>query len=156
MQKITPCLWFNGQAEEAMNYYTSIFKDASVGNIMRYGEAGPGEPGSVLTATFTLFGQEFTALNGGPAFSFTPAISFFINCETQEEVDEYWDKLSAGGKTSQCGWLEDKFGISWQVAPSILGAMLRDKDAAKAKRVMEAMLKMTKLDIKTLQAAHDG
>jgi predicted 3-demethylubiquinone-9 3-methyltransferase (glyoxalase superfamily) len=156
MQKITPFLWFNGQAEEAMNFYTSVFKDSKVGNIMRYGEAGPGTPGSVLSATFQLFGQNFTALNGGPAFSFTPAISFFINCQTQEEVDEYWDKLSAGGATNQCGWLQDKFGVSWQVVPDILGLMLQDKDAEKAKRVMEAMLKMTKLDIKTLREAYDS
>jgi predicted 3-demethylubiquinone-9 3-methyltransferase (glyoxalase superfamily) len=156
MQKITPFLWFNGQAEEAMNFYTSVFKDSKVGNIMRYGEAGPGAPGSVLSATFQLFGQDFTALNGGPAFSFTPAISFFINCQTQEEVDEYWDKLSAGGATNQCGWLQDKFGVSWQVVPDILGPMLQDKDAERAKRVMEAMLKMTRLDIKTLKEAYDS
>lgn len=156
MQKITPFLWFNGQAEEAMNHYISIFKDAKVGNVMRYGEAGPGKPGSVLSVTFTLFGQEFTALNGGPAFDFSPAISFFVLCETQQEVDEYWNKLSTGGKTNQCGWLDDKFGVTWQIVPSILGPMLQDKDPAKAKRVMEAMLKMTKLDIKILKTAYDG
>lgn len=153
MQKITPFLWFNGQAEEAMNFYTSVFKDAKVGNIMRYGSAGPGEPGSVLSATFSLFGLEFTALNGGPGFNFSPATSFFVSCETQEEVDEYWNKLSEGGKTNQCGWLDDKFGVTWQIVPSVLGPLLQDKDREKAKRVMQAMLKMTKLDIKTLQEA---
>ena len=151
MQKITPFLWFDGKAEEAMNFYTSIFKNAKVGSITRYGEAGPGPKGSVMSATFELEGQQFFALNGGPQFKFTPAISFFVNCTTQEEVDRYWEALSAGGEKLQCGWLTDKFGLSWQIVPTVLGEMLSDKDAAKANRVMQAMLNMTKLDIKGLQ-----
>jgi predicted 3-demethylubiquinone-9 3-methyltransferase (glyoxalase superfamily) len=155
MQKITPFLWFDGKAEEAMNFYTSIFKNAKVGNITRYGDAGPGPKGSVMSATFELEGQEFFALNGGPQFKFTPAISFFVSCKTQEEVDRYWEALSAGGEKSQCGWLTDKFGLSWQIVPSVLGEMLSDKDAAKANRVMQAMLQMTKLDINGLKQAYD-
>jgi predicted 3-demethylubiquinone-9 3-methyltransferase (glyoxalase superfamily) len=155
MQKITPFLWFDGKAEEAMNFYTSIFKNAKVGNITRYGDAGPGPKGSVMSATFELEGQEFFALNGGPQFKFTPAISFFVKCTTQEEVDRYWEALSAGGEKSQCGWLTDKFGLSWQIVPSVLGEMLSDKDAAKANRVMQAMLQMTKLDINGLKQAYD-
>jgi len=155
MQKITPFLWFDGKAEEAMNFYTSIFKNAKVGNITRYGDAGPGPKGSVMSATFELEGQEFFALNGGPQFKFTPAISFFVKCKTQGEVDRYWEALSAGGEKSQCGWLTDKFGLSWQIVPSVLGEMLSDKDAAKANRVMQAMLQMTKLDINGLKQAYD-
>jgi len=155
MQKITPFLWFDGKAEEAMNFYTSIFRNAKVGNITRYGDAGPGPKGSVMSATFELEGQEFFALNGGPQFKFTPAISFFVSCKTQEEVDRYWEALSAGGEKSQCGWLTDKFGLSWQIVPSVLGEMLSDKDAAKANRVMQAMLQMTKLDINGLKQAYD-
>jgi len=155
MQKITPFLWFDGKAEEAMNFYTSIFKNAKVGSITRYGEAGPGPKGSVMSATFELEGQQFFALNGGPQFKFTPAISFFVNCTTQEEVDRYWEALSAGGEKLQCGWLTDKFGLSWQIVPSVLGEMLSDKDAAKANRVMQAMLQMTKLDINGLKQAYD-
>ena len=155
MQKITPFLWFDGKAEEAMNFYTSIFKHAKVGDVTRYGDAGPGPKGSVMSATFELEGQEFIALNGGPMFSFTPAISFFVKCETQGEVDELWAKLSAGGRTNQCGWLQDKYGLSWQIVPTILGKLLQDKNAEKSKRVMQAMLKMTKLDIGLLQQASD-
>ena len=155
MQKITPFLWFDGKAEEAMNFYTSIFKHARVGDVTRYGDAGPGPKGSVMSATFELEGQEFIALNGGPMFSFTPAISFFVKCETQGEVDELWAKLSAGGRTNQCGWLQDKYGLSWQIVPTILGKLLQDKNAEKSKRVMQAMLKMTKLDIGLLQQASD-
>ncbi len=156
MQKITPFLWFDGKAEEAMNFYTSIFRNSKVRDVMRYGDAGPGPKGSVMSATFEIEGQEFIALNGGPAYSFTPAISFFVKCETQEEVDGLWAKLSASGKTQQCGWLQDKFGLSWQIVPTILGKLLQDKDRQKANRVMEAMLGMVKLDIKELQRAYDG
>lgn len=155
MQKIAPFLWFDGKAEEAMNFYTSIFKNSKVGNVMRYGDAGPGPKGTVMSATFEIEGQEFMALNGGPMFTFSPAISFFVKCETQGEVDALWAKLSAGGKTQQCGWLQDKFGVSWQIVPTVLGAMLQDKDPQKSKRVMEAMLKMVKLDIKLLKQAYE-
>jgi predicted 3-demethylubiquinone-9 3-methyltransferase (glyoxalase superfamily) len=139
-----------------MNFYVSIFKNSKVGRITRYGEGGPGPAGTVMSATFQLNGQEFFALNGGPLFSFTPAISFFVNCETQQEVDDLWEKLSAGGKKDRCGWLKDKYGLSWQIIPSILGKLLQDSDAKKAKRVMQAMLQMDKLDIKGLQLAYDG
>ncbi len=155
MQKITPFLWFDSNAEEAVKFYTSIFKDSKVGSITRYGDAGPGPKGSVMTATFELHGQEFVALNGGPHFTFSPAISFVVNCETQQEVDELWGKLSAGGATEQCGWLRDRFGVSWQIVPTVLVEMLQDKDAAKAQRVMAAMLKMVKLDIKALREAYE-
>ena len=155
MQKITPFLWFDGQAEQAMHFYTSVFKNAKPGSVMRYGDAGPGTKGSVMSATFELEGMEFIALNGGPHFKFTPAISFFVNCTTQEEVDYYWDKLSAGGTTQQCGWLQDRFGVSWQIVPQALGQMLRDRDPAKSHRVMQAMLKMTKLDIRGLTQAYE-
>ena len=155
MQKITPFLWFDGTAEEAMNFYVSVFKNSKVGRVTRYGEAGPGPKGTVMSATFQLDGQEFYALNGGPLFSFTPAISFFVNCETQQEVDELWEKLSAGGEKSRCGWLKDKYGLSWQIIPSVLGKMLQDKDAGKAKRVMKAMLQMGKIEINRLQEACD-
>lgn len=155
MQKITPFLWFNDQAEEAMHFYVSIFKNSKVGKVTRYGDAGPGAKGKVMSATFQLEGQEFFALNGGPQFSFTPAISFFVNCETQEEVNELWERLSAGGETQRCGWLKDKYGLSWQIIPSALGKMLQDKDAAKATRVMQAMLQMDKIDIEGLQQAYN-
>src|SRR5712692_1676606 len=148
MQKITPFLWFDGKAEEAMNFYTEIFKNSKVVDIMRYGDAGPGPKGTVMSATFQIEGQEFLALNGGPHFTFSPAISFFVNCDTQREVDELWDKLSEGGEKQQCGWLKDKFGLTWQIIPTVLGKLLGDKDARKAKRVMEAMLQMHKIDIK--------
>jgi predicted 3-demethylubiquinone-9 3-methyltransferase (glyoxalase superfamily) len=153
MQKITPFLWFDGNAEEAANFYISIFKNSKMGKISRYGDAGPGPKGSAMSVTFQIEGQEFFALNGGPQFKFTPAISFFVNCETQQEVDELWDKLSAGGRTDRCGWLQDKFGLSWQIIPTVLGQLLGDKDPQRAKRAMQAMLQMTKLDIKKLQQA---
>ncbi len=156
MQKITPFLWFNGQAEEAVNFYVSIFKNSKAGSIQRYGDAGPGPKGSVMSATFQLEGQEFYALNGGPQFSFTPAISFFVNCETQQEVDELWEKLSQGGEKGRCGWLKDKFGLSWQIIPSALGQLLQGKDPEKSKRAMQAMMKMDKIDIAGLQKAYDG
>ena len=155
MQKITPFLWFNDKAEEAMNFYVSIFKNSKVGTVTRYGDAGPGPKGSVMSATFQLEGQDFYALNGGPQFTFTPAISFFVNCETQQEVDELWDKLSEGGRKDRCGWLQDKYGLSWQIIPTTLSAMLRDKDPAKANRVMQAMLQMSKIDIARLRQAYD-
>ncbi len=154
MQKITPFLWFDGNAEEAMNFYTSIFKNSKIGRITRYGDAGPGPKGTVMSATFQLDGQEFMALNGGPQLKFTEAISFFVNCETQEEVDELWEKLSAGGQKSRCGWLKDKYGLSWQIIPSALGEMLGDKDPEKSQRVMKAMLQMDKIDIKGLEQAY--
>ena len=154
MQKITPFLWFDGQAEEAMNFYTSIFKNFKIVSVMHYGEAGPGAKGTVMSATFEIQGQEFIALNGGPHFKFSPAISFFVNCETQQEVDELWEKLSEGGKTNRCGWLDDKFGVSWQIVPTALGVMLQDKDAEKSKKVMAAMLQMDKLDIETLRRSY--
>lgn len=155
MQKITPFLWFDNQAEEAMHFYTSIFRNSRVGKVSRYGDAGPGPKGSVMSATFQLEGQEFMALNGGPHFKFTPAISFFVSCETQAEVDELWEKLSAGGETQQCGWLKDKFGVSWQIIPTALGRMLADKDAKKSQGVMKAMLQMTKIDVNGLQRAYE-
>jgi predicted 3-demethylubiquinone-9 3-methyltransferase (glyoxalase superfamily) len=155
MQKITPFLWFDDKAEEAMNFYVSIFKNSKVGRVTRYGEAGPGRKGTVMSATFQLDGQEFFALNGGPHYTFTPAISFFVNCETQEEVDELWEKLSAGGKKDRCGWLKDKYGLSWQIIPAALGKMLQDPDPEKAKRVMQAMLQMDKIEISGLQQAYD-
>jgi len=155
MQTITPFLWFDGKAEEAMNFYASIFKNSKIGSVTRYGEEGPGPKGKVMTATFQLNGQEFIALNGGPQFAFSPAISFLVNCETQQEVDELWEKLSEGGEKQRCGWLKDKFGLSWQIVPSALGVMLRDKDAEKSRRVMKAMLQMDKIDIEGLRQAYD-
>ena len=155
MQKITPFLWFDGKAEEAMNFYVSIFKNSKVVSITRYGDAGPGPKGSVMSATFQLEGQQFYALNGGPQFTFTPAISMFVSCETQKEVDKLWDELSEGGRKDRCGWLQDKFGLSWQIIPTVLGKMLQDKDRKKADRVMQAMLQMDKIDIKRLKQAYD-
>ena len=155
MQKITPFLWFDNNAEEAVNLYTSVFKNSKIKSVSRYGDAGPGPKGSVMVIRFELEGQEFLALNGGPQYKFTPAISLTVNCKSQEEVDNLWDKLSAGGKTDQCGWLQDKFGLSWQITPIILGEFLADKDPVKSKRVMEAMMKMTKLDVNKLQQAYD-
>jgi len=155
-QKITHFLWFDNNAEEAIDFYCSIFKNAKVGKIIRYGKGGPGLEGSVLTASFELEGQEFVALNGGPAFKFTEAVSFVVNCETQEEVDMYWNKLIAdGGQESECGWLKDKFGLSWQITPTILIKYLGDKDAKKAQRVMDVMLKMKKIIIADIQNAYD-
>lgn len=156
MQKITPFLWFNDQAEEAVNFYVSIFKNSKVLKVTRYGEAGPGPKGTVMSATFQLEGQEFFALNGGPQFRFTPAISFFVNCETQQEVDDLWEKLSEGGRKDRCGWLQDRYGLSWQIIPSALGRLLQDEDTQKAKRVMLAMLQMDRIDIAGLQHAYDG
>lgn len=156
MQRITPFLWFDDNAEEAMNFYVSVFKNSKVLSVVRYGEAGPGPNGSVMTAQFELNGQEFVALNGGPRFKFTEAVSFVVNCETQEEVDYFWENLSDGGQKSMCGWLKDKYGLSWQVVPAALAELMGDKDPEKSKRVMEAMLQMDKMDINTLQRAHDG
>jgi len=160
MQKITPFLWFDNQAEAAVKFYTSIFKNSKIGRIARYDEAGEevsGRPaGSVMTVEFQLEGQKFVALNGGPEFKFTEAISFVVNCRTQAEVDRFWKKLSAGGKEVQCGWLKDKYGLAWQIVPTVLVGMLSDKDAAKSQRVMQAMLKMVKLDIKKLKQAAKG
>jgi predicted 3-demethylubiquinone-9 3-methyltransferase (glyoxalase superfamily) len=156
MQKISPFLWFDDQAEDAMNFYVSIFKNAKAGSVTRYGDTGPGPEGSVMTASFELEGQRFTALNGGPHFKFTEAISFVVDCQTQEEVDELWAKLSEGGQTQQCGWLKDKYGLSWQIVPSVLIELISDPDPRKSQRVMEAMLQMTKIDIAKLRQAHEG
>lgn len=160
MQKITPCLWFDDQAEEAANFYTSIFRNSKLGTVARYDEAGAqvsGRPqGSVMTVSFELNGQKFIGLNGGPIFKFSEAVSFVVNCEDQAEVDYYWDKLSAGGTIQQCGWLKDKFGVSWQIVPSIMDEMMSDPDPAKSARVMQAMLQMVKLDIAALKKARDG
>ncbi|MGD1068846.1 MAG: VOC family protein [Bryobacteraceae bacterium] len=156
MQKITPFLWFDHQAEEAANLYVSIFKNSRILSVTRCGDAGPGPKGSVLTITFELDGQRFIALNGGPLFRFTEAISFQVNCETQEEVNDLWEKLSEGGSKERCGWLKDKFGLSWQIIPAALGEMLGDPDAGKAGRVMQAMLKMNKIDVGLLKQARDG
>ena len=161
MQKITPFMWFDGNAEEAVNFYTSIFKDSKIGSVSRYDEAAAeasGRPkGSVMTASFQLNGQDFIALNGGPHFKFTEAISFVVNCETQEEVDYYWEKLSEGGdeKAQMCGWLKDKFGLSWQIVPTALGKLLSDPDPEKSQRVMQAMLQMKKIDIEGLKQAYE-
>ena len=156
MQKITPFLWFDTQAEEAAKFYISIFRNSKITGTTRYVEAGPGPKGSVMTVALNLDGQDFVALNGGPQFKFTEAVSFVANCETQQEVDDLWEKLSAGGQRSRCGWLKDKFGLSWQVVPTVLGQLLQDKDPAKSRRVMEAMLQMDKLDIRKLKQAHAG
>jgi len=156
MQKIVTFLWFDNQAEEAAKFYVSLFRNSKIGTVTRYGDAGPGPKGTAMSVTFQLNGQEFYALNGGPLFKFTEAISLYVNCETQDEVDDLWEKLSAGGSQSQCGWLKDRYGLSWQVIPTVLGKFLGDKDPAKAKRVMESMLKMTKIDIKKLEQAYEG
>jgi predicted 3-demethylubiquinone-9 3-methyltransferase (glyoxalase superfamily) len=155
-QKITPFLWFDGKAEEAANFYVSVFRNSKILKIARYGEAGPGPKGSVMTVVFSLDGQEFIALNGGPNFKFTEAISFSVDCKTQAEVDEFWEKLSAGGEQGPCGWLKDKYGLSWQVNPSVLGEMMTGPDPAKSKRVMEAMLQMKKIDIAGLRRAYEA
>jgi predicted 3-demethylubiquinone-9 3-methyltransferase (glyoxalase superfamily) len=154
MPKITTFLWFDNQAEEAANFYTSIFKNSKILNVSRYGDAGPGPKGTAMMVTFQLEGQSFMALNGGPLFKFTEAISLFVNCETQEEVDELWGKLTAGGEESRCGWLKDKYGLSWQIVPAALGRLMGDPDPAKAGRVMQAMLKMSKIDVKELERAY--
>ena len=153
MQKITPFLWFDGRAEEAMNFYVSIFRNSKAGRIVRYGEAGPGPKGRVMTAVFQLDGQEFIALNGGPQFKFSQAVSFVVNCKTQKEVDELWEKLSAGGERQMCGWLKDKFGLSWQIVPTALPELLSDPDPAISQSVMKAMMQMKKLDIEGLKRA---
>ncbi len=155
MQKITPCLWFDNNAEEAVNHYLSIFKNSKINKILRCGDAGPGPKGSVLTIAFQLEGQDFIALNGGPIFKFNEAISLSVDCKSQTEVDDLWEKLSDGGQKSQCGWLKDKFGLSWQVVPSALVEMLQDPDPEKSKRVMAAMMQMGKIDIAKLKQAYD-
>ena len=154
-QQITPFLWFDHQAEQAANFYTSIFKDSKIVSVSRYGEAGPGTAGSVMTVAFQLNGLEFIALNGGPEFKFNEAISFYVHCESQKEVDYYWEKLTEGGEEGPCGWLKDRFGVSWQIVPTILSELLGDRDAGKSKRVMEAMLKMKKIDIESLKLAYE-
>jgi predicted 3-demethylubiquinone-9 3-methyltransferase (glyoxalase superfamily) len=153
IQKITPFLWFDHQAEEAVAFYTSIFPDSKITKLARFGEAGPGAPGSVMTIEFQLHGQSFVALNGGPHYKFNKAVSFVVHCETQDEIDAYWEKLSAGGSEVQCGWLDDKFGLSWQIVPTALFRLLNDPDPQKAARAMKAMLTMTKLDIAALERA---
>jgi len=155
VKEITPFLWFDDNAEEAMNFYTSIFPDSMVLDVTRYGEAGPGTPGTMMSGTFRLRGQEFMALNGGPEFTFTEAVSFFVGCETQDEVDELWEKLSEGGEEQQCGWIKDRYGLSWQIVPTRLGELLSDPDPARSQRVMAAMLKMGKIDVVGLQRAYD-
>ncbi len=156
MQKITPFLWFDHQAEEAAKFYVSLFKNSKMVSVSRYGDAGPGPKGTVMVVAFQLDGQEFLALNGGPQFKFSPAVSLVVNCETQEEVDKLWEKLSEGGQKQQCGWLQDKHGLSWQIVPTVLGKLMQDKDAKKSERVMKAMLQMHKLDIAGLQQAYEG
>src|SRR5437763_63246 len=156
MQKITPFLWFDGKAEEAMNFYVAIFKNSKILSVTRYGEAGPGPKGTVMAATFQLDGQEFIALNGGPQFTFSPAISFLVTRETQPEIDELWEKLSEGGEEQNCGWLKDKYGLSWQVVPSALMELLNDPDREKAQRVMSAMLQMGKIEIEPLRRAYES
>ena len=156
MQKITPFLWFDTQAEDAANFYVSIFKDSRILKVVRYGEAGPGPRGTVMTVSFEINGQQFTALNGGPQFRFSEAISFVVSCETQAEIDALWAKLSAGGKEDRCGWLKDRYGLSWQLVPTVLPELLGDPDSARAQRAMQAMLQMRKLDIAALRRAHQG
>ena len=155
MNKITPFLWFKGNAEEAINFYTSVFKNSKIVNVRKYGDAGPGPKGTVMTGTIELEGQEFMLLNGGPEFSFTPAISFFVNCKDQKEVDELWNKLLEGGKSQRCGWIQDKFGLSWQIIPEALGKYLGVKDPVKAGNVMKAMMKMDKIIVKDLENAYN-
>jgi predicted 3-demethylubiquinone-9 3-methyltransferase (glyoxalase superfamily) len=155
MQKITPFLWFDGNAEEAAHFYISIFKNSRILGMSRYGDAGPGPKGSVMVVRFELDGQEWLALNGGPAFRFTEAVSFVVHCDTQEEVDEYWEQLSNGGAPNRCGWLKDKFGLSWQIVPTVLGTMLQNPDTEKTQRVMNAILQMDKIEIRRLQDAYD-
>jgi predicted 3-demethylubiquinone-9 3-methyltransferase (glyoxalase superfamily) len=156
MPKITPFLWFENRAEEAMQFYTSVFKNSKPGRVTRYGDGGPGPKGQAMSVTFQLEGQDFIGLNGGPHFHFTEAISLFVNCETQEEVDDLWSKLSGGGAPGRCGWLKDKYGLSWQIIPKQLGEMLADKDPEKSQRVLQTMLKMDKIDIAALKRAYEG
>jgi len=156
MQKITPFLWFNDNAGAAMDFYVSVFENSKVVSVSRYTDAGPGPKGSIMVGRFELYGQEFLALNGGPQYQFNPAISFVVNCETQQEVDLLWGKLTAGGKTHGCGWVQDQFGVSWQIVPIMLGKLLQDEDTRKASRVMQAMFKMDKLDIAALQRAYES
>jgi predicted 3-demethylubiquinone-9 3-methyltransferase (glyoxalase superfamily) len=156
MQKIATFLWFDNQAEEAVNFYTSLFKGSKITEVAHYGEAGPGEKGSVMTINFTLQGQDFIALNGGPHFKFTEAVSLFVTCETQDEVDVLWHQLTEGGQESQCGWLKDKYGLSWQIIPKTLMKLMSDPDREKVERVIQAMLKMKKIDSATLQKAYEG
>jgi len=156
MQRITPFLWFDDDAEEAANFYTSIFKNSKIKGVSRYGEAGPGPKGSVMVVNFELDGEKFIALNGGPQFQFTEAISFVVNCKNQEELDHYWGRLTDGGQPVQCGWLKDKFGLSWQVTPTILAELMQDKDPAVRERVMKQMMQMVKLDIEPLKQAAKG
>ena len=153
MNKFTPCLWFDGRAEEAMQFYTAVFKDSKAGGVKRYGEHGHGATGSVMTAWFSLFGQDFLALNGGPMFQFTPAISLMVNCEDQTEVDHYWEKLSEGGEKQPCGWLKDKFGVSWQIVPKAMGEMMRTATPAQTEKIMGAMMQMKKIEIDKLKQA---
>jgi len=156
-QKISPCLWFDGKAEEAMNFYMSVFKDSKVVNVMRWGDVGPGKKGAFLAGSFLLDGAEIMVLNGGPEYQITPGVSLFVKCTSQAEIDDYWEKLTAGGgQPVRCGWLTDKFGVSWQIVPTVLPEMLQDKDAAKANRAMQAMMQMVKLDIAALQKAYEG
>jgi predicted 3-demethylubiquinone-9 3-methyltransferase (glyoxalase superfamily) len=156
VQKIHPFLWFDGQAEEAMNFYVSIFRNSKVGSVSRYGDAGPGPKGQLMTASFQLEGQDFTALNGGPMYKFTPAISLYVDCKNQEEVDRLWNKLSEGGQIQACGWVTDKFGVSWQIIPEALPRLMTDKNPKKAQAVMQAMLKMKKIEAEELQRAYDS
>jgi predicted 3-demethylubiquinone-9 3-methyltransferase (glyoxalase superfamily) len=156
MQKIVTFLWFDNQAEEAANLYVSVFKNSKIGTVRRYGKAGPGPEGSVMTVAFQLEGQEFYALNAGPHFKFTPAISLFVNCESQDEVDELWEKLSAGGRKDRCGWLQDKYGLSWQIIPTALGKLMSDPDPEKSSRIMKAMLQMDKIDERRLREAYEN
>ena len=156
MQKITPFLWFDNQAEDAARFYVSVFKNATLGKVLYYGEAGPAPKGTVMTASFTLEGQEFTALNGGPHYKMSPATSFVVHCKSQDEVDHYWDRLVEDGTPQQCGWLTDKFGVTWQIVPDEFLAMLADKDGAKVKRTTEAMMQMVKLDLPMLKKAFEA
>jgi predicted 3-demethylubiquinone-9 3-methyltransferase (glyoxalase superfamily) len=155
VQKITPFLWFDNQAEEAVNFYVSLFGNSKINSVKRYGDAGPGPKGSVMIVTFQLEGQDFIALNGGPTFKFTPALSLYVDCETQDEVDQLWEKLSAGGRKDRCGWLQDKYGLSWQIIPRALQQLMSDPDPKKSASVMQAMLQMDKIDIEALKRAHE-
>jgi predicted 3-demethylubiquinone-9 3-methyltransferase (glyoxalase superfamily) len=156
VNKFVPCLWFDGRAEEAMAFYTSVFKDSKKAGFTRYGDKGPGPKGSVMTASFTLFGQDFLALNGGPMFQFTPAISLIVNCEDQAEIDHYWNKLAEGGETQVCGWLKDKFGVSWQIVPKAMGEMMLSATPAQREQMMAAVMQMKKLDVAQIRRAYES